>query len=166
MTVPENLLKTLVVIGLLSMVAVACGGTGAGAEPTVTATTVILDAHATSTPTVIPEIDAGPTGTPSPPSAVPPDTTPTPVQRQEPHESFTVHELDIEPRTGSVFETLLSKLPDNQATREYTRLGDVAGVIAALGLDLLPPGSSFEDISQYSRQFAAPEFNGFYPPLW
>ena len=36
MTVPENLLKTLVVIGLLSMVAVACGGTGAGAEPTVT----------------------------------------------------------------------------------------------------------------------------------
>ena len=61
-----------------------------------------------------------------------------------------------------MFETLLSKLPDNQATREYTRLGDVAGVIAALGLDLLPPGSSFEDISQYSRQFAAPEFNGFY----
>ncbi|MCI0809394.1 MAG: hypothetical protein J4N63_09590, partial [Chloroflexi bacterium] len=166
MTVPENLLKTLVVIGLLSMVAVACGGTGAGAEPTVTATTVILDAHATSTPTVIPEIDAGPTGTPSPPSAVPPDTTPTPVRRQEPHESFTVHELDIEPRTGSVFETLLSKLPDNQATREYTRLGDVAGVIAALGFDPLRPGIPHEEQRQYFEDLVTSDLNGIFVPLW
>ena len=164
MTVPKNLLTTLVVIGLLSMIAVACGGTGA--EPTVTATTVILDAHATSTSTVIPEIVAGPTGAPSPPTAVPPDTTPTPVQRQEQHESFTVHDLDIEPLTGSVFETLLSKLPDNQATREYTRLGDVAGVIAALGFDPLRPGIPHEEQTQYFEDLVTADFNGFFVPLW
>lgn len=91
--------------------------------------------------------------TPTPVSA---DTTATPVPvissqppLREPTESFTVHALSVEPKQGTVFEKLLSRMPDNETTRRYTRLGDFGGVLDALGMDRLEPGASREERDAY-----------------
>ncbi|MCI0776211.1 MAG: hypothetical protein J4N97_10855 [Chloroflexi bacterium] len=94
-----------------------------------------------------------------------PESTPTPPDptRREPTSNFTVHDLDVEPLVGSVFETLLSKMPDNEVTRAYTRMGDVAGVIDALGLSPLAQDESGEEILNIRARL---ETDDFYPPWW
>ncbi len=145
--------------------------------PTATAETVMPDVYATSTPTGIPEkrdlsvpgATSTPTSSISPPPATPaptPSTGPIPTPTREPTESFTVHDLDVEPLVGSVFETLLSKMPDNEITRGYTRMGDVAGVLETLGVELLPPGASVEESYNFIRQFSKMNIDGFYPSFW
>ena len=57
--------------------------------------------------------------------------------------------MELEPTTGTAFEHLLELLPDNQATREYTRLSDFGGFADALGIDRLPPGSSRDERDEY-----------------
>lgn len=69
-------------------------------------------------------------------------------------EYFEVVDLDVEPAAGSVYETLLSKLPDNVITRGYTRMGDTAGVIDALGFESLAPGYTGEELKDFMKQFS------------
>ncbi|MBN4064426.1 hypothetical protein JYU04_01670 [Dehalococcoides mccartyi] len=87
---------------------------------------------------------------------------PVPVRR-EPTDSFTVYALNAEPKIGTVFETLLSKMPDNEVTRAYTRMGDVRGTSKGLGLIPLDGGESAIEIL---RTFEYLETDNFFPPFW
>jgi hypothetical protein len=75
-------------------------------------------------------------------------TSRRPVLR-EPTESFTVGDLGIRRVTGTVFEKLLARMPDNELTRQYVRLGDVAGTLEAMGLDQMSAGSNNEERKEY-----------------
>ncbi|NQW19134.1 MAG: hypothetical protein HQ477_00190 [Chloroflexi bacterium] len=94
------------------------------------------------------------TATPVVDDAAAPSSTAVPVissrpLHREPTESFTVHQLDIEPLEGTVFEKLLSRMPDNEITRHYTRLGDVSGILDAMGLESFAPGAGKEELEGY-----------------
>ncbi|MBN4064427.1 hypothetical protein JYU04_01675 [Dehalococcoides mccartyi] len=73
----------------------------------------------------------------------------TTTQLREPTESFTVHELDAKPKIGTVFETLLSRLPDNEITRSYTRMIDFGGALDALELERIVPGATHDEQNEY-----------------
>lgn len=178
----KNVVSALVVFGIFSVVLVlaACGTDGGVAAPdggttapAPTATTAPLPtATETSRPAVVVVVtvvtqqqpDSGSTSTPNPsmPESTP-APTPIPPVRRVPTESFTVHDLDVEPLVGTVFETLLSKMPDNEVTRAYTRMGDAAGVLERLGLTANTPGEPIED---YFSKITSLETDGFYPPIW
>lgn len=139
---------------------------GAAADLWPVGTSEIASTSTNATPTTAPYVAPTPgpwiKPTPSPNTesewsitSVPAVTTPTRV----PTESFTVHDLAIEPTIGTAFETLLSRLPDNPTTRRFIRLGDFAGVRDALGLDRLSPDSTEEERNAYFEYLENAEVN-------
>lgn len=91
-----------------------------------------------------------------------------PAPAREPTETFTVHDLKLEPKIGTVFETLLSRMPDNEITRNFTSLTDVVGVIDALGLSRLSVPDDAEQRKQYLEDLSSGRLGqGLVPrPAW
>ena len=91
-------------------------------------------------PTATPPADATPTSIPTPtPSATPaPTSTPAPM-RIERVASFG------SPVTGTIFEDLLARVPDNEDTRQLVDLADIAGPNELYGLQPPSPGSGVDD---------------------
>jgi hypothetical protein len=139
-------LRLYFLAGVLVLIATGCGGgapdvgdapesTGVAQSPTATAT-----ATATPVPTSFAQTSEIRSRNPAP--------------TVEPTEAFTVEAMELEPATGTAFGKLLELLPDNQATREYPRLGDFGGFADALGIDRLPPGSSRDERDEYIEYIA------------
>lgn len=88
---------------------------------------------------------------------------------RHPDDEFEILSLVLEPKTDTVFETLLSKMPDNPTTRARTRLSDSAGVLEALGVEPLQPGYTTDELTTFfksivSRSDSGRINDGFVPP--
>lgn len=108
--------------------------------------------------TVVAIIGATPTVTPSQGLA-----TPMPTEMQ------IVFVDDFgSPVSGSAFEDLLARLPDNTVTRRLARLSDFAGPLELVGLNRPPPGSDSETLEAFAQAIFASEIDGFRPefPDW
>jgi hypothetical protein len=83
---------------------------------------------------------ASPTSTPDPT----PTTTPEPTPTLRP-DGLRVTQVDFgEPVEGTVFEELLARFPDDDASRANIQLFNSAGIQSALGLEPLEPGAGIE----------------------
>ncbi|MBN4064428.1 hypothetical protein JYU04_01680 [Dehalococcoides mccartyi] len=83
-------------------------------------------------------------------------------------DSFEISTFEVVPKADTVFETLLSKMPDNEVTRAYVRLSDSAGVVEALGIEPLKPGFTEDEIKSFIKAVAIRDdvgglINGFVP---
>jgi hypothetical protein len=83
-------------------------------------------------PTATPPADATPTATPTPP----PSATPAPTATPAPMRVVRVDSFGS-PVSGTVFEELLARMPDNELTRQMLDLSDIAGPNELYGLE--PP---------------------------
>ncbi|MCH7983677.1 MAG: hypothetical protein IIC28_06895 [Chloroflexi bacterium] len=153
-----RLILTLAIIPVL--ITVACSSDTPTAAPPATSTEVIENALPVPPATATQAPTATPVPTETPQTSEIRSTNPAPTR--EPTESFTVQKMELEPATGTAFEKLLSLLPDNQATREYTRLGDFAGFVDALGIDRIPPGSTAEERNKYFEYTAKVDVYALY----
>ncbi len=170
----SSLPSVLPIVFVMILISAGCSNDDQGTAPVVVAT----GTAPTATPVVVnTRTLTSTTSTPAPIRA--PTATPVPIEKplssgirsrnpaptREPTESFTVHDLDLEPKIGTVFETLLSKLPDNETTRGYTRMGDVAGVLEAFDIDPPLPGSNPSEQARFFEDLATNEYNGFFIPI-
>lgn len=140
--------RTLV-SGLLLPGAIACGSDSVGSSEQSLAA---AQPPASAPPTALVDYDAAPlpTSTPRPFFAMPQ----SPAVTVEPTDGFELLQLEISPAIGTSFEKLLSMLPDNETTRQLTRMDDVVGVIDGLGLDRLSPDATAEERRQYLEGFS------------
>ena len=135
--------------GLLLTGATACGSDNAGSGEQPLAAT---RPPASTPPAALVDDDAAPlpTSTPRPVFALPQRVLAT----VEPADGFELLPLEISPAVGTSFEKLLSMLPDNRTTRQFTRMDDVVGVIDGLGFDRLSPDATAEERRQFIEEFA------------
>ena len=68
-----------------------------------------------------------------------------------PNDAIEVNRGDFDPQASTVFERLLSKLPDNDVVSAHVRLVDLAGFAESQGYLLVDPGSSRELIESHMR---------------
>ncbi len=145
---------------------VACSSSNA-AEPTAartatvspTATPITSDTFgrtATPVPTRSSAVEPYPTRTPTPTS------TPTP----EPMRVVRLDAADFgEPVSGTVYEELLARLPDNDGTRSYAKLADNAGFLEAFGIERPQPGADSQEVAQFYERLSAAWVEGLIPDL-
>ncbi len=81
---------------------------------------------------------------PAPASPTPiPTPTPSPIPTPSPMEIVPIADLG-EPVSGTVYEELLSRIPDTANAREFLRLSDFAGTWELLGIPAIQPGTDAE----------------------
>lgn len=162
-TVVLALIAALVFVVLLNTDGNGNGGPSPATSPTVpvnsteqrptpdleaTTEKAFSDATATARAGVTPA-DSSPVTTPAPTSTVMPQSSPVASSME------VIHSIFGTPSTGTVFEELLTRLPDNESTRYYANLADVAGVAELLGIEMPPPGTEASELDPYFRAWQA-----------
>lgn len=148
-------------VGLSAVImtaAVACSSSGQSEESAAIATETVT-ATATATPITSDTFPA--TVTPTRPSAVEPYPTRPPLPPTPPPMQV-IYVDDFGPQvTGSVYEDLLARMPDNDITRTYTKLTDFAGMLELLGLEKFPLGATEEEIETAALEMVRADLGGF-----
>ncbi|MCI0872000.1 MAG: hypothetical protein J4O07_09310 [Chloroflexi bacterium] len=149
--------KLLLLASVLSLISAACG-VDAQLSSEASRTPAVFLADELATATVPIEVSATPSPVSVEESATPGVSVDNPVTATVPVESATpqtdspviVGGLDLQqPSVSTLFEKLLSRIPDSESTRSYVRLTDTLTLFQLVGGEPIPVGASGDVRSEY-----------------